>query len=413
MSEKTAEPSVLPATPEPPEAAEAGDAPILPVEAHIPPPVRPVVVAEPPPVVIAISPPNRSEQLALGVGALLATLAIMWVAEPVGIGILLGTLIAFTLQPVYRRLYALSKSPTIAALICVGVTLLTLGLSTVGFIYLLVDRGILRIRELVVALQPGGPVRHVLERAGKWISHLGIHPERFADQLGEATTAVSGRLAGAATVIAGATFSMLLSLFFLLLSTYFVLQNWSGLARRAEIMLPLRPRDTRALFDEFRRVGRTVLLGTVLTGLAQGVLATIGFLISGVPEAAVLGAVTTLASLVPGIGTLLVWVPAGIYLLLTGHVGMGILELVWGTVVVVGVSDYVIRPRLVSESGDVPAIMTFIALFGGLEVFGLVGLILGPVVISLSVALLRIYEREATLRRSPEVSPPPPSIPSV
>jgi len=182
-----------------------------------------------------------------------------------------------------------------------------------------------------------------------------------------------------------------------------VLQNWTTLARRAEIMLPLRPRDTRALFDEFRRVGRTVLLGTVLTGFAQGLLGAIGYLVTGVPEAAVLGALTTVASVLPGVGTLLVWVPAGLYLILTGHVGMGIAELIYGSVVVVGVSDYIIRPRLVSEHGNIPALLTFIALFGGLEVFGLVGLILGPVVISLAVALLRIYEREASARRAAEL----------
>ena len=395
MSERTAEPSAVPETPPP-------------VEVLAPPPPPPT---KPPQVVIAIPPPNRAEQLALGIGALIATLAIIRVAEPVGIGILLGTLIAFTLQPLYRKIVARWKSQTAAALICVGVTLATLGLSLFGFIFLLIGRGIPRIRELIVALQPGGPIRHMLANLGQWVSKLGLHPETLADQLGDATAAASGRVAGAATVVAGTTFSLLLSLFFLLLSMYFVLQNWSGLSRRAEIMLPLRPRDTRALFEEFRRVGRTVLLGTVLTGLAQGILATIGFLITRVPEAAVLGAVTTVASLVPGIGTLMVWVPAGIYLLLTGHVGLGIVELAWGAVVVVGVSDYVIRPRLVNESGNAPALLTFIALFGGLEVFGLVGLILGPVVVSLAIALLKIYEREATLRRSPEVSPPLPNTP--
>ena len=164
---------------------------------------------------------------------------------------------------------------------------------------------------------------------------------------------------------------------------------------------------TRALFDEFRRVGRTVLLGTVLTGLAQGLLATIGYFITRVPEAPLLGALTTVASLLPGVGTLLVWVPAGIYLLLSGHVGLGIAELVYGAAVVVGVSDYIIRPRLVGGHGEAPALLTFVALFGGLEVFGLIGLILGPVITSLAVALLRIYEKEATIRRAGEVAAEP------
>ena len=171
-------------------------------------------------------------------------------------------------------------------------------------------------------------------------------------------------------------------------------------------MLPLRPRDTRALFDEFRRVGRTVLLGTVMTGLAQGLLSTIGYWITRVPDAPFFGALTTVASLLPGVGTLLVWVPVGLYLILTGHVGLGIAELTYGAAVVVGLSDYIIRPRLVGSHSEAPALLTFVALFGGLEVFGLIGLILGPVIMSLAVALLRIYEREATIRRTAEVSAP-------
>ncbi|HRI52006.1 MAG TPA: AI-2E family transporter [Pseudomonadota bacterium] len=359
-----------------------------------------------------LPPPSRnSEQLALGVGALLAALAIIWIARPVGIGILLGTLSAFTLQPFYRTMRARWRRPVVAALVCVGGILLTIALSLLGFGYLLIGRGVGRIRELVSSLQPGGALRHFLERLVKWLTHLGIEPQRLADQVRDATAEASVRLASLATTVAGTTFAILLAIFFLVLSMFFVLLNWSALSRRAEIMLPLRPRDTRALFDEFRRVGRTVLLGTVLTGLAQGLLATIGYFITRVPEAPLLGALTTVASLLPGVGTLLVWVPAGIYLLLSGHVGLGIAELVYGAAVVVGVSDYIIRPRLVGGHGEAPALLTFVALFGGLEVFGLIGLILGPVITSLAVALLRIYEKEATIRRAGEVAAEPPPEP--
>lgn len=357
----------------------------------------------------AIVPPpttrvSSAEQRALAIGALLSSLAIMWMARPVGIGILLGTLTAFTVQGLYRRLRARWKRPALAALTCVGLTTLTVSASMFGFGYLLVGRGIVLGRYVLTALQPHGAGRVALERIGRWLTHLGLHPERVADQLGEAATTISGRLAGLATVIAGTTFASLLALFFFIISMYFVLQNWSSLTRRAEIMLPLNPRDTRALLDEFRRVGRSVLLGTVLTGLAQGGLAALGFLVTGVPEPGFFGALTAVASLLPGVGTALVWVPAGVYLLLTGHVGLGVAELLYGAAVVVGLSDYVIRPLLVGRHGEAPPFLTFIALFGGIEAFGLVGLILGPVIMSLAVALLRIYEREATLRRASEVS---------
>jgi predicted PurR-regulated permease PerM len=155
------------------------------------------------------------------------------------------------------------------------------------------------------------------------------------------------------------------------------------------------------MLDEFRRVGRLTVSGTVLTGLAQGALATIGFWISGVPQAVFFGIATALASLIPAVGTLLIWVPAGLYLFAIDHPARAVIELVWGAFIVVGFSDYVIRPRLVGDE-TMPALLVFIALFGGLEVFGLSGLIVGPLVMALAVAILRLYANEEKARRTAE-----------
>ena len=199
--------------------------------------------------------------------------------------------------------------------------------------------------------------------------------------------------------LASSTFIALLGLFFALLAMHAVLRHWPRIVSALVVVSPLRHEYTRLLLDEFRRVGRLTLLGTVLTGLAQGALATIGFWITGVPQAIFFGAATALASLVPAVGTLLVWVPAGLYLFASGHPAKAIIELVWGALIVVGFSDYVIRPRLVGDEA-MPALLTFIALFGGLEVLGLAGLIVGPVIMGLAVVVLRLYAREAKARRA-------------
>jgi predicted PurR-regulated permease PerM len=86
----------------------------------------------------------------------------------------------------------------------------------------------------------------------------------------------------------------------------------------------------------------------------------------------------------------------------TGHAGRAVLELVWCSATVIGLSDYVIRPALVGDEG-MPAILVFIALFGGLEVFGISGLIVGPILMSIAVATLRLYRRE--IGHSGQVSP--------
>ncbi len=151
---------------------------------------------------------------------------------------------------------------------------------------------------------------------------------------------------------------------------YAVLRHWPRMVTALVGVSPLRPDYTRALLGEFQRLGRVTLSGAVLTGLAQGALAAIGFWITGVPEAIFFGVATALASLVPAVGTLLVWVPVGLYLFARGSPGRAIVELAWGAVIVVGFCDYVIRPRL------------------------------GPVVMALAVAVLRPYAREEKARRA-------------
>src|SRR6185437_4407620 len=123
-----------------------------------------------------------------------------------------------------------------------------------------------------------------------------------------------------------------------------------------------------------------------------------GFVAARVPEAAFLGAMTAVASLLPVVGTLLVWVPAAVLLFAGGHAGAGIFTLAWGSVAIVGVCDYIVRPRLVGGGETMSGWLTFVALFGGIKLFGFAGLLLGPMIAGTSVAALRLYERTRRFR---------------
>jgi predicted PurR-regulated permease PerM len=342
----------------------------------------------------------RAERRALSVFAVIAITAIVWIARPVGIGILLGTLFAFSLQPFYERLAERTRRPAVTAMGCVIVSTVGLLGTLGGLSSLLIARGAVMASALIDSLAPGGMLRQLAEKFAARLGPLQFKPDELSVKLRDAAAELASQAATIAALIATTTFDILLTLFFAMMTLSFMLVRWKDLALRAENMLPIRPRYTRALLEEFQRVGRTTLLGTVVTGLAQGVFAALGYWITGVPEAAFFGAVTAVASLVPGVGTLLVWVPAGIFLIATGHPGMGVLEMAWGSVVVVGISDYIIRPRLVGGHGTMPPLLTFAALFGGVEVFGLAGLILGPLIMSVSYVVLKIFAQDAEERRA-------------
>ncbi|MDP9148724.1 MAG: AI-2E family transporter [Myxococcota bacterium] len=343
-----------------------------------------------------VTPVRIQERRAFGFLALVALAAIVRLAMPVGIGLFLGALLGFTLEPIYGRLRKKRIKAGPAALLCaLGATLLVSGI-VLGLSTLIVTRGIALLASLREQLAPGGALRAFAEASAARLAALHLNVADVSQRLENEAVSLGSSAAGIAAQVAGVTFGGLLMLFFMTLMAYFVLHHWRDLVARAERMLPFERRHTHALLEQFRTVGREVLLGTVVTGLAQGFLAAIGYWITGVPEPAFFGALTAVASLIPGVGTLLVWVPIGLVRMATGHPGAGLVELIYSAATVGIVCDYLLRPLLVGREKGVPSILTFIALFGGVEVFGVIGLILGPVLVTLSFAILKTYEREAT-----------------
>jgi predicted PurR-regulated permease PerM len=144
------------------------------------------------------------------------------------------------------------------------------------------------------------------------------------------------------------------------------------------------------------RMTRAVVYGLLITAITQGVLAGIGYRVVGLAAPVLLGALTGLLSVVPLVGTAIVWVPLGIYLLATGLVWQGIVLLIWGAVLV-HPADNVLRPILISTATRVPFLIVMFGALGGLEAFGLVGLFTGPVVLAIALAIWR----EWTVRARP------------
>lgn len=334
-----------------------------------------------------------NERIALGVLAVAALGVMLWLASPVAVGVFMGFLVAFTMESFNEKLLARRFRPWLAALASASVATLGVIAAASAMGYLLVSRGLVIAGNLLASLGPDGSARAFILKTSESFPRE-LRAESLVARLQDAATDLTARAGLLAGAVVNTTFSTLLGCVFMVLTVYFVLRHWPLLVRRAEELLPFSPRHSRALLDEFRTAGRTTLLGTVVTGLVQGALAAVSYWVLGVPEAAFLGAATAVASLLPVVGTVLVWLPAGLYLIAMGEVGRGIFELAYGVIVVVGVSDYLIRPRLVGGKGDMPVLLTLIALFGGLELFGIVGLVLGPVLMVLARASLRLYAAE-------------------
>ena len=341
----------------------------------------------------------REERRALGWTALAAVALIFWLMRSVGMGILVGALMAFTFQPAYERIVR-RWPPSAAALATVVGSTLAVALTLGAVVWILVHDGTILGHQFLASFSPGGEARRIVASVASLTSRVGISAENLEEKARTLVDGAVARSAGVAEAVASGAATFALAILFSMLTMFFILRQWPLVSATAQDTLPLRPEYTRKLFEEFRRVGRTTLVSTALVALVQGVLAAIGYLLCGLPRPLFFGALTTAASPVPGVGTMLVWVPAGVTLILLGHVGHGILLLAWGLVIVTGIPDYVLRPRLVGHESEMPAVLTFTALFGGVEVFGLKGLILGPLLMAMAIVALRLYADETRARRA-------------
>jgi predicted PurR-regulated permease PerM len=276
-------------------------------------------------------------------------------------------------------------------------------------------------RELsaaVVALQgrfAGVPISDIVgERGHRWIQRFGLSEAdlwvRIQAELGRAT----GYVTQAAGLVLQTTTTAVIALLIGCITMYYALVDWATISTRLEKVMPLDPRHTRALVLEFRDVGRSALLGLVATAVVQAFLATAGYAILGLPHALSWGMLTGVASFIPVVATATVWVPVSIYFFLHGWVTSGVLLLVWGIVFITGFGEYVLRPRLMGGRGKGQPLLMLVAALGGIQLFGLPGIVAGPVMMSLFVAILRIYEREVDLFRAgaPERLSAPAPLPS-
>jgi predicted PurR-regulated permease PerM len=162
-------------------------------------------------------------------------------------------------------------------------------------------------------------------------------------------------------------------------------------------LVPLAAERKERLAHHMGDVTRAVVFGTLATSILQGISVAIGFALAGLPSPIVFGVLSAVVSVLPVGGTAFVWGPGAAWLLATGHTGAGVFLLIWGTLIV-GLADNLLRPLLISGRSEVPTLAVFIGVLGGLAAFGMVGMFLGPIVISLAVALVRFADESLASR---------------
>ncbi|NBC15158.1 MAG: AI-2E family transporter [Gammaproteobacteria bacterium] len=229
-----------------------------------------------------------------------------------------------------------------------------------------------------------------------WLHNLPYYQEvmtyedELKDQVAASIEAAGSFLVGGLSQVAISTANLLFMALVFLYTFFFFQLDGHKVVHAILYYLPLEDRVERRLLTKFTLVTQAMLKGTFLIGLLQGALAGIAFGAAGVPHAVFWGTVMAVLSIVPGIGSAVVWVPASIILLLQGSVVAGV-GLFAFCALVVGSIDNLLRPILVGKDTNMHELMIFFGTLGGLFTFGMAGLLIGPVIASLFLTIWEIY----------------------
>lgn len=323
--------------------------------------------------------------------ALLIILVVLsfFILKSVLISIIFGLIFAFIFNPVYEWFYKRIKSKNISALLIILLFLLIIILP----IWFLTPILIKQAFEVFQAVQQIDFVTPI-----KSISPSLFSTEQFSIEIGSILSSFTSKLITSLMNSLSQLIlnfpSLALHLFVVFFTFFFVLRDKDLILDYVKSLLPFSKEIEEKLFNYTKDITASVLYGQIIIGIIQGIIVGLGFIIFGVPNALLMAFLATLAGILPIIGPFLIWVPVVIYLFIAGNTVSA-----WGVIVfgvIASTIDNFLRPMIVSKKTKIHSAIILISMIGGLFFIGIVGLILGPLIISYLLVLLEIYRGKKT-----------------
>jgi predicted PurR-regulated permease PerM len=356
---------------------------------------------------------NSNVERGFFIGLLVAvTVAFFWLIrsfiQPIFWAVALGIVIYPLHADLQRRL---GNRQNLAAIISVITVVIVVILPLIGIGTAVASEG----SALYERLQNGGGVASIYSRVQErlpqitaLIERVGIDPARLEEQVQNGAVAASQYIAQRAVDIGSGTLRGTVFFFLMLYLLFFFLRDGPRLLEGLVRALPLGDKRERHLLQRFAEVSRATIKGTLVVGIVQGAIGGTAFALLGIGAPVLWGVVMALLSILPAVGTALIWLPAAIYLIFNGSVFGGIALIVVG-VLVIGSVDNVLRPILVGRDTRMADYLILLSTLGGLAGFGLAGIIIGPIIAAFFLSVWHMAEQEfATAEAEPAPNPDPP-----
>lgn len=295
-------------------------------------------------------------------------------------------------HPLHQRIVALTGRPAwsallstviVIAVILIPMTLLTLAVAKeVGDVAK-------NIQDFFRSLwDPASPVMgRIMGWLGRYIDINQFDTQEYLlERLNNIGGAIASRMLGFVGGVAGA----IIQPFLIVFTMYYFFRDGDRIYCAMLDMIPLEAAQTRMIFDRAREVIHASVYGVIVIAGIQGTLGGLAFAVLGLPSPLVWGVIMFFLSMIPLVGSSVVWIPTAIYLAVSGHWGKALALALWGALAI-GMIDNFLRPKLVGQRAGLHELLIFFSVLGGLQIWGPLGLILGPVVIAITLALLDAF----------------------
>ena len=303
-----------------------------------------------------------------------------FIIKPIIMPIIFGLLFAYVFGPVYKFLLKIVRNKNIAASLLVLGLILIVIVPIIYFVPVVVSEAF----EIYVTIQNLN-LTEIIQKVikGDIASTLAINLDSM---IGQFFSGFLDQFKSILTNLASLAFQFVVFLF----TFYFATRDAKELSAYIRSLSPFSKATEERFLQEFRGITNAIVFGQVLIGVAQGLALGAGLFFLGVPNALTLAFIAGLASIIPVLGSWLVWLPTSIYLLVAGDTFAGLFLLLYGALFVSSI-DNLIRPYILSKRSALPVVMSLIGTIGGLFFFGIAGLILGPLVIAYTLIIIEFY----------------------
>jgi predicted PurR-regulated permease PerM len=351
--------------------------------------------------------PTHFARLFFGVITLTVLYFSYLIVKPYLIDIFMALVLFFTARPLHRALSrALFGMRTLASLLTCLILAVVILLPLFSLVSIIANQALEFSGVVRQGIQSGHLWQWVNAKATAiqgWLAHLNLPlpPEQIKlEQIIQTvlTKASEFVYTNAIGLLKGFTYFFLDLVLVLFIAFFMFIQGDDFIAEIVKLS-PLEAAHNEEILQETETTIKATLWGTVIVAFVQGILGGMGFWVFGLPQPAFWGTVMIPCSVIPVIGSAIIWGPAAVYLIIMGHLGPGVGLIIWGGVFV-SVIDNLLKPLLMKGSRSTPSIFILFSILGGITYFGMIGFILGPLILSFLLALLRIYQKTILVKPS-------------